>query len=542
MLPMVFKTILAMSATGGILLLLISLLRPVTTRAFSAAWNYRVSLIVLVFLLIPIGFVLGRIFMDIHPGLVVHPMETSIISLDDMQDDTVKTITDMGLPQAYQRTEYTFHVHHLLYYLFWAWLLGMLIFIAYKGTEFLKFKRKLLETSLPVEQDSSIYQIYQECRLNLGIRQKISLLCNDSIKTPMVTGLFKTCIIMPKVDMDKRELKFIFHHELLHCKRKDLWFKAAALFANAVHWFNPLVYRMVYDINEYCEISCDEAVVRDMSIKERHCYGETILNVLSRVINKQEGLYSNLCESEKGIKRRLTLIMKKKDFSKKTIAISIAILIVVCMIGSALAYMLTPSNANLAEDSNWKTSLDEIDSKTLFADMVTNNKIEVDNADNFQSAIEQFLSIVAQNQKTVTEEKDIEALTVPVPDGRITSTYGERVHPVKQERKFHTGVDYAQKTGGDIIAANTGKVIATHNDLGGSEYYGNYLIIVHNDGTACLYAHCSALVVNTGDWVNKGDKIAEIGSTGMATGPHCHFEFRINGKAVNPIPHIAVPE
>ncbi len=537
---LVFATILAMSVTGGILLLLISLLRPVTTKAFSATWNYYVSLIVLVFLLIPIGFVPGKVFVDIPPGLVVQATNTNAIFRDDMQDDTVKAITDMDLDLAYQRTN-IFHADDLLYYLFWFWISGMVIFIAHKGKQFLKFKRKLLDTSFPVEEDSSIYQVYQECRFKLGIRQKVRLLCNDSIKTPMITGLFNTCLIIPRVDMDKSELRCIFHHELIHCKRQDLWFKTAAWFANAVHWFNPLVYRMVYDINEFCEISCDEAVVKDMSMKERHLYGQTILNVLSRVVNKQEGIYSNLCDSEKGIRRRLILIMEKKNFSKNIIATSIALFMVILIAGSALAYMLVPSDGNSEEDASWKTSLDELDSQALFADIVADNNLEAVNADEFESALEQMLLIIAQNHTNTIEEQDIETLTVPVPDGIITSPYGYRVHPVTQERMLHSGIDYAQKAGTDIVAANSGKVIATQDDLG-SNGYGNYLIIVHNDGTACLYAHCSALMVNTGDWVNKGDKIAEIGSTGMSTGPHCHFEFRINGKTVDPTPHISVTE
>ncbi len=539
---LIFATILTMSLTGGILLFFILMLRPLTTRAFSAAWNYYVNLIVLVFLLIPIGFVPGKVFMDSPPGLVVLPAETKSISLDDTQGETVNAVAEIDLQQAYQRTKHSFHADDPLYYLFWVWIWGMVIFMAHKGKQFLIFKRKLLETSVAVEEDNSIYQIYQECRYDLGVRQKINLLCNASIKAPMVTGLIKSYLIIPQVDMDKSELRFVLNHELIHCKRKDLWFKAIAWLTNAVHWFNPLIYKMVHEINELCEISCDEAVVKDMSIQERHCYGQSILNILSSVINKQEGIYSNLCESEKGLKKRLMLIMQKRNFSRKTAAISVVIFIAICITGSALAYKLVPSNEKISEDMSWKTSLDELDSKALFADIVAKNNIKKENINEFNSALEQFLFVIAQHHKNMIKEEDIEALTVPVPSGRISSIYGKRYHPVINEYKLHAGIDYAQKAGADIVAANDGKVIATQDDLGGSEYYGNYLIIVHNDGTACLYEHCSALTVDTGDWVNKGEKIAEIGSTGMATGPHCQFEFRINGKAVDPMPYIAVSE
>ncbi|MEN6327895.1 MAG: M56 family metallopeptidase [Syntrophomonas sp.] len=542
MLRLIFASILTMSVTGGILLLFIFMLRPVTTKVFSAAWNYYVNLIVLVFLLIPIGLVPGKIFMNNPSGWVVLPAETNPIVLDHLQDNTINAAAGIGLLQAYQRTKPNFDVDDPLSYLFWVWILGMVIFIAHNGRQFLIFKRKLLETSVSVEEDDSIYQIYQECRSDLGVRQKINLLYNDKIEAPMVTGLIKPCLILPRVDMDRSELRFILNHELIHCKRKDLWFKATAWFTNAVHWFNPLIYKMVQDINEFCEMSCDEAVVKDMSMRERHFYGQSILNILSRVINKQEGIYSNLCESEKGLKRRLILIMQKKNFSRKTAAVSIVVFMAICITGSALAYKLVPSDEKVSEDMSWETSLDKLDSKALFADIVAKNNIDKENIDEFGSALEQFLLAIAQHHKSSIQEPAVEALTVPVPAARISSMYGQRYHPVTKEYKLHSGIDYSQKAGADIIAANAGKVVATQDDLGGSVYYGNYIVIVHNDGTACLYAHCSVLAVKTGDRVNKGDKIAEVGSTGIATGPHCHFEFRLNGKPIDPTPHIAATE
>lgn len=549
MLQVVFETILAMSAAGGILLLLIFILRPVTIRVFSAAWNYYMSLIVIVFLLVPIGFVIGRIssqFMDVSYISVVPQMgisEVFFVSLNGMPGG----LTEAVMQQPDQSAGQAFLVDGIVHSLPYIWLLGMVIFIAHKTIQLLKFKRKLLQTSLPVEQESHIYEIFQSCKANMGIRQKIMLLSNDSIKTPMVTGLLKTHLIVPEVEMDKRELKYIFYHELTHCKRRDLWFKAVALFTNALHWFNPLVYRMVYHINDLCEISCDEAVVRDMSMEERHFYGETILNVLSRVVSKQEGFCSTLCENQKGIKRRLTFIMKKKNFSQKKATISIGIIIVMCMMGTAFAYIFSPSvehniNADTEEmeDWNWKNSLDEMNEEALFADIVSGNTMGEEKTDQFKLTADQFFAAISQYQKTMTEEKEIERLTVPVPGGKITSPYGNRIHPITKEHKLHTGIDYARPQGSDIVAANDGRVIAAQKVWKGMAYYGKYVIIAHRDGTVSLYGHCSDLMVNTGDSVKKGDKIAEIGSTGASTGPHCHFEFRVNGKPVNPMDYIDI--
>ncbi len=114
--------------------------------------------------------------------------------------------------------------------------------------------------------------------------------------------------------------------------------------------------------------------------------------------------------------------------------------------------------------------------------------------------------------------------------GRMSSGFGTRVHPITGKRKAHTGVDIAAPSGTTIKAAGGGKVI-TSSYLRG---YGNTVVIDHGGGISTLYAHCSRLYVSVGDTVKQGQKIAAVGSTGLSTGPHLHFEVRVNGKPVNP--------
>lgn len=121
----------------------------------------------------------------------------------------------------------------------------------------------------------------------------------------------------------------------------------------------------------------------------------------------------------------------------------------------------------------------------------------------------------------------------PVPNGgRITSTFGYRTYPAVGH---HTGLDIAIAQGNPIVAAEAGTVIRV---IHGTTGYGKYLMVNHGNGTVTLYAHTSKIVVSEGQRVERGQKIAEIGSTGFSTGPHLHFEVRINGKAVNPIGYI----
>lgn len=117
----------------------------------------------------------------------------------------------------------------------------------------------------------------------------------------------------------------------------------------------------------------------------------------------------------------------------------------------------------------------------------------------------------------------------------ISSPYGMRIHPIYKKKKMHSGVDIDAPMGAKIVAANSGKVIVAGWNTGG---YGNYVIIDHGGGISTLYAHQSKILVSVGDVVKKGDVIGKVGSTGLSTGPHLHFEVRVDGKPVNPTKYI----
>jgi len=131
----------------------------------------------------------------------------------------------------------------------------------------------------------------------------------------------------------------------------------------------------------------------------------------------------------------------------------------------------------------------------------------------------------------------------PLPRGGwISSPYGPRFHPILKTWKMHTGVDIAISKGTPIYAAAGGKVIMA-GWYGG---YGKVVMIAHGKGTdgksyVTLYAHASVVRVKVNEWVVSGQHIADVGSTGYSTGPHLHFEVRINGKTVDPMDLVSKP-
>ena len=126
-------------------------------------------------------------------------------------------------------------------------------------------------------------------------------------------------------------------------------------------------------------------------------------------------------------------------------------------------------------------------------------------------------------------------LAWPVPGyTRITSKYAMRVHPITGQYKLHTGVDIGAPLGANFVAANDGVVVKA----GLNAAYGNMVIIDHGGGISTLYAHGSEILVEVGQTVKRGDPILKVGSTGYSTGPHAHFEVRINGVTTDPLPYI----
>ena len=116
-------------------------------------------------------------------------------------------------------------------------------------------------------------------------------------------------------------------------------------------------------------------------------------------------------------------------------------------------------------------------------------------------------------------------------NGPVVSGFGYRVHPIFKRVKFHYGIDISAPSGAPIRAAADGVVVFA----GWRRAYGNTVIVDHGNGLATLYAHCSRILVSEGEVVKQGQVIALVGSTGLSTGPHLHFEVRRYGEPINPL-------
>jgi len=165
-----------------------------------------------------------------------------------------------------------------------------------------------------------------------------------------------------------------------------------------------------------------------------------------------------------------------------------------------------------------------------FADLVDLLARQVDARSDQLSVLEALLVHDTANRKFLPT-------LYPVVDGWFSSNFGYRIDPFSGQSSMHEGIDFPAEAGTPIVAAASGKVVA-------SEWhpaYGNMLEIDHGNGLVSRYAHTASIVVKQGDLVVRGQRVATVGSTGRSTGPHLHFEVRLNGVPQNPARFLQSP-
>lgn len=158
-----------------------------------------------------------------------------------------------------------------------------------------------------------------------------------------------------------------------------------------------------------------------------------------------------------------------------------------------------------------------------FGELVARLTHDVEERSDQYSVLEALLLQTSANRKFLPS-------LYPIIDGWYSSNFGLRIDPFSGQQAMHEGIDFPAEVGTPIVAAASGKVIAAETHV----QYGKMLEIDHGNGLVSRYAHASQLLVKEGDLVVRGQRVATVGSTGRSTGPHLHFEVRLNGSPQNP--------
>lgn len=201
--------------------------------------------------------------------------------------------------------------------------------------------------------------------------------------------------------------------------------------------------------------------------------------------------------------------------------------------------MLTELDSRQSELETEKAALEvQIDEATqMIVDLEA--QLETDRAA-YEEQLAKEAALEADIQEMIAELERQEAANSivstgtyiwPLPGYRPGSAYGWRIHPIWGDRRFHAGEDIGAPMGTPILAADSGLVTVIPDNGNG---YGNYIMINHGGGRVTLYAHMSGFAVSNGATVTQGQTIGYVGSTGNSTGPHLHFEVRVNGATTDP--------
>lgn len=154
-------------------------------------------------------------------------------------------------------------------------------------------------------------------------------------------------------------------------------------------------------------------------------------------------------------------------------------------------------------------------------------------------APERVSEISLNHSEATADDSDLlleksDDILFPVEDGIYTSYFGERIDPLSYEDDYHGGVDIAADEGDKIRAVYDGVV----SKVGYDDFSGHYIFLSHKDGYETLYCHCSEIIAQEGAVIRQGETIALVGSTGYSTGPHLHFEVRLDNESIDPMPFL----
>ncbi len=349
------KVLLSLSVSGALLLLLILGLKPLYKNKFSKRWQYYIWIVVALRLLLPFTpdtTIIGSLFEKFDTTAITNEIPTNPnvpVPADTGNSKAEPIQTNREITTAAMREPFNKYVC-----LFFIWSALALVLFVRKITVYQGFIQYIKAGNKEVS-DIKILNLLSDCEEKLNIKTRVELSCNPLIASPMLIGFFRPRIILPVGELEDKELSYIFVHELIHYKQRDMFYKWLIQIVVCVHWFNPFVYLLEKEVNKSCELSCDEKVISILNEKAKREYGDTLISFLkSNNLYKSSLASVTLTEGAEQLKERLGAIMKFRKKSKAIIAITAIFTAAVCVCFFVTGAYAAPSAAN--DMKTWKDS------------------------------------------------------------------------------------------------------------------------------------------------------------------------------------------
>lgn len=337
-----FLFILSLSLSGTLIGLLLLALRPVTKKYLSKKWNYYIWLIVVARLILPIHFetnLVNDVFSVLGANQTVPNAEAESDAYEALTENMQGAVGEAesaeidiiaGADANMQKKEtvkpaVSTEGQLFFPYLSLIWFFGMLLSFFIKVNDYRNFKAYIMADCRKVT-DEKITVLLEKVRKNLKVGEHVSLYTNPLAASPAIIGIREPFVILPENGIDEKQLPFVLHHELIHLKRKDLWYKWLFQLVLCIHWFNPFLYLFNKKLNMDCELSCDEKVVSMLEEQERRIYGNVLLDAAElKNRYKNNVLSTTLVEDKKNLKERLSGIIHYKKETPVLLLISLGI-------------------------------------------------------------------------------------------------------------------------------------------------------------------------------------------------------------------------
>ena len=349
------KILLSLSVSGALLLLLILGLKPLYKNKFSKRWQYYIWIVVALRFLLPFTpdtTIIGSLFEKFDTTAITNEIPTNPnvpVPADTGNSKAEPIQTNREITTAAMREPVDKYVC-----LFFIWSALALVLFVRKVTVYQGFIQYIKAGNKEVS-DIKILNLLSDCEEKLKIKTRVELSCNPLIASPMLIGFFRPRIILPVGEWEDKELSYIFVHELIHYKQRDMFYKWLIQIVVCVHWFNPFVYLLEKEVNKSCELSCDEKVISILNEKAKREYGDTLISFLkSNNLYKSSLASVTLTEGAEQLKERLGAIMKFREKSKAIIAITAIFTAAVCVCFFVTGAYAAPSAAN--DMKTWKDS------------------------------------------------------------------------------------------------------------------------------------------------------------------------------------------
>ena len=310
--------LLKTSLLGSLAILAMLVLKPLWRERYRAKTRCWLWLALAAFLLLPIDFSVKNAPVQAAPPkdytLFVGTDKTAIQSTDNLFGDMAEksgqspaqvrdTIIQRPVTNPEQKTTRYIPVTTILFY---GYLAGAAAFLLYQGLSYALFRRTVRRWKRDVARVDYAAMLSDTAR-DLGVSAPEMIVC-EAISTPAVTGLLRPRLLLPHERYDVQELRYILRHELCHLKRRDMLLKLVLLAANAMHWFNPVVYLMLRQADEDIELACDSAATDGLELPERAAYSRTLL---AAVQSSVRALPATTCfgGTVERLKRRITNVL-----------------------------------------------------------------------------------------------------------------------------------------------------------------------------------------------------------------------------------------